>query len=188
MGVVECSGKAPTRGKTVVDSQLGVLLGIVVGLVGIIDRRVVSLAIRHGVFASRVIASIGSIAPVRYIVRHAFPSHAGLLSSAKSTENDMRLLAVPTDIAIETIQVTSCAIEETIGVHFSEASIHHPTVADRGVRIHHLTEGIVHTSIKCYGEAADAIQHIRLHIQRCTKCRTAGTGTHTALYVHLRDR
>ena len=56
------------------------------------------------------------------------------------------------------------------------------------MRVNHLTEGVVHAAIERQGQTAHAVQHVRLHVQARAERRTAGTRSHAALHIDLRDR
>ena len=114
MRIVQGRRQTPLRRKTMVNGQLRMLLRVVIRLVLVIDRRVRTVARRNGIFTSRVIASIGSVDAVSRLVAHAFPPHSGRLSAAKSTQDDLRLLAVPTDTAVVTVQIALGTIQESV--------------------------------------------------------------------------
>ena len=169
MRIVKRGGEAPTLCETVVYGQLAVLLSVVIGLVGIKDGIFITRTVCHGILAGRVITAVSTVAPVRHIVRHAFPSHACLFGASESTKDDLRFLAVPADVTVVTVQVAIRAIEETVGVDFGETGVHHPSIADRGMCLNHLTEGVVHTAVEGQCKTAHGVQHVCLHIQRCAE-------------------
>ncbi len=164
VGIMERGGDIPLRREAVQDSQLSVLLRVVVGLVGIIHGRVAAVRRLDAVFSRGIVSPIGAVDAIGRIVVHAFPAHAGLLRTAKGTQDHLRLTSVPADVTVVAIQVALGAIQKTVRVHLAEAGIQFPAVGNRGMGTDHLAEGVVHTAVKGDSHMADRVHEVGLHI------------------------
>ena len=133
-----------------VDRQLRVLLRIIVGLVVIVGSRVGSVDSSSGIFARRVVATVGAIDAVGGVVIYSIPSHARLLATTKETGNYLRFHIMPAQIAIIGIEVGSCSVEKSVGIDLGESCIGTPLVGQHDMRRYHLAEGVVHTSVEGY--------------------------------------
>ena len=111
-----------------IDRQLGMLLGIVIRLIGVVGSRVGSVGSSSGIFACRVIAAVGTIDAIGGVVVHSIPAHACLLATTKEATNDLRLGAIPTQIAVVGVEVGGGTIEKTIGVDLGESGVGTPVV------------------------------------------------------------
>ena len=111
-----------------VDRQLGMLLRIIVGLIGVVGSRVGAVSSSRGIFACGVIATIGSVDAIGGVVVHAVPTHTRLLAAAKEATNDFCFSAIPTEVAVVGVEVGSGAVEKTVGVDFGESGICSPLI------------------------------------------------------------
>ena len=72
-----------------VDRQLRMLLGVIVGLVGIVGSRIGTIRSSGSIFASRVISTVSTIDTIGGIVIYSIPPHTSFLaSSERFAEND----------------------------------------------------------------------------------------------------
>ena len=121
--IVQRGVQAPVVRKSVRHVQLQVLLGVVVGLVVVIDRRVAAVGRFDRVLSGRVIAAVRTVDAIGGVVVHAIPGHAGLLVAAKETQHHFGLIAVVAEIAEIGVEVGRSAVQESVGVDLAEAGI-----------------------------------------------------------------
>ena len=131
-----------------IDRQLGMLLRIIIGLIRVVGSRVGAVHGNRSIFASRVIAAIGTIDAIGRVVVYSIPAHTCLFATSKEATNDLRFSTIPTKVAVVGVEVRGGAVEKTVGVDLGESSVGSPLVWQHDVSINHLTEGVVHTTIK----------------------------------------
>ena len=111
-----------------IDRQLGMLLRIIVGLIGVVGRRVRAVSSSRGIFACGVIATVGAVDAIGGVVVHAVPTHTRLLATSKEATNDFCFSAIPTEVAVVGVKVGGGTVEKTVGVDFGEAGVGTPMV------------------------------------------------------------
>ena len=111
-----------------IDRQLGMLLRIIVGLIGVVGSRVGTVSSSRGVFACGVIATISAVDAIGGVVVHAVPTHTRLLATAKEATNHLCFSAIPTEVAVVGVKVGGGTIEKTVGIDLGEAGVGTPLV------------------------------------------------------------
>ena len=107
---------------------MGMLLRIIVGLIGIVGRRVGAISSSRGIFACGVIATVDTVDAIGGVLVHAIPTHACLLATSKKATNHLCFSAIPTKVAVVGVEVRGCAVEESVRVDFGESSVGSPMV------------------------------------------------------------
>ena len=194
MGVEKSGIEAPMVRKRVSHMQLQVLLGVIVGLVVVIDRRVAAVRSHDGIFTCRVIAAVRPIHSISGVVVHAVPRHTGFLVAAKERQHHFRFVGIVTEVGEIGIEVRGGAIKEAVGVDLAEPRVHSKTsLAQTGrnkVRRSHLSESIIHTAIETDSEMIRGVKTVIVgtHVDGTSKRRAIGGSAHAALNVHRGER
>ena len=111
-----------------VDRQLGMLLRIIVGLIGVVGSRVRSVSSSRGIFACGVIATVGAVDAIGGVIVHAVPAHARLLATSKEATNHLCFSTIPTKVAVVGVEVGGGTVEKTVGVDLGESGVGSPMV------------------------------------------------------------